>query len=495
MDNNFLKILSKIDINNFDYKNEELVKSTFIQLFNIIEKVVAENEQLKQTVQELKNEINTLKGEKGKPDIKPNTQKKNNVTKLEKPKKKRKKRRKNETIKIDREEIVKIEQNILPPDAEFKGYQTKTIQNLIIKTDNVLYKMECYYSKSEGKSYTASLPDYLTNTSFGPELKAFIYMLYYECRVSEPLIATMLNSHNIQISEGSISNILIYDKAKEFSQEKIDIFNTATELMEYHQIDDTGIRVNGVNHYATILCNELYSAFFIRRYKNRETVIRILSGVEEDSSLDIASLKTIIKILIADDAPQFKKIVEYLGLCWIHESRHYEKMVPVIPHHKELLTKVISQIWDYYKELKNYKEDPNELDKAPLGLKFDKIFTQTTGYADLDARLQLTYNKKPALLLVLDYPQIPLHNNVSEAAARTIVTKRKISGGIRNIVGKTAWENALSIYSTCKKHSIDFYSYVLDIFKGSSHRQTLSSLILEKVSSKNDELKCFNKPA
>jgi hypothetical protein len=75
MDNNFLNILSKIDINNFDYKNEELVKATFIQFFNIIEKLVAENEQLKQTVQELKNEITILKGEKGKPDIKPNTQK------------------------------------------------------------------------------------------------------------------------------------------------------------------------------------------------------------------------------------------------------------------------------------------------------------------------------------------------------------------------------------------------------------------------------------
>lgn len=388
----------------------------------------------------------------------------------------------------------------MPQDAEFKGYQTKTIQNLIIKTDNVLYKMEVYYSKSEGKSYTANLPEYLSDTSFGPELKAFIYMLYYECRVSEPLIATMLNSHNIQISEGTISNILIYDKAKDFSQEKRDIFNTATELMEYHQIDDTGIRVNGVNHYATILCNDLYSAFFIRRYKNRETVIRIISGEEEDSSLDIASLKILIKILIADDAPQFKKIVKFLGLCWIHESRHYEKMVPVIQHHKELLHNVISQIWDYYKELKNYKENPNEPDKILLESKFDEIFTQTTGYNDLDARLKLTYNKKPALLLVLDYPEIPLHNNVSEGAARIIVTKRKISGGVRNIVGKIAWENALSIYSTCKKHSVDFYSYVLDIFKGSSHRQSLSSLIQEKVSSKKnkkqeDTMNSFNKPA
>ena len=258
------------------------------------------------------------------------------------------------------------------------------------------------------------------------------------------------------------------------------------------------MRVNGVNHYATILCNQLYSVYFIRRYKNRETVMRILCGMDEKEEMDITKLNFLIKILIADDAPQFKKIVEFLGLCWIHEERHYEKMIPVMQHHKEILTKIISQIWDYYKELKAYKEAPTQEDKILLCNKFDKIFTQTTGYDDLDARLKLTYGKKQALLLVLEFPQIPLHNNESEIGARTIVTKRKISGGVRTNAGKLAWENGLSIYATCKKHAVGFYDYVLGIFKESSDRVYLSNLIREKNSPINENSDITNfleKPA
>jgi hypothetical protein len=360
----------------------------------------------------------------------------------------------------------------------------------MIITDNVLYKMETYYSKSENKTYSANLPSHLEDSEFGAELKAFVYSMYYECRVTEAKIAEILNSKGVKISEGTISNILIKNKSDEFLKEKEEILETALEVSQYHQIDDTGMRVNGVNHYATILCNEYYSSFFIRRYKNRETVMKILCGIDEDKEVDMTELKTLIKILIADDAPQFKKITEKLGLCWIHEERHYEKLIPVIQNNKELVEKIIAQIWDYYKDLKQFKEFPDETQKVYLRNKFDSIFQQQTGYDDLDNRLKLTYQKKDCLLLVLDFPDIPIHNNESEIGNREFVIKRKISGGVRTKEGKIAWENALSIYTTCKKNDIDFHSYVLGIFKGDIDRIHLSDVIRERYENeKNEKLK------
>ena len=38
-----------------------------------------------------------------------------------------------------------------------------------------------------------------------------------------------------------------------------------------------------------------------------------------------------IKILLADDAPQFRQITELLALCWVHDGRHYKKLVPIVP--------------------------------------------------------------------------------------------------------------------------------------------------------------------
>ncbi|MGD1698985.1 hypothetical protein [Dapis sp. BLCC M229] len=41
-------------------------------------------------------------------------------------------------IKVDREEIVFYPQEELPADAEFKGYEEVIIQDILLKTDNVL---------------------------------------------------------------------------------------------------------------------------------------------------------------------------------------------------------------------------------------------------------------------------------------------------------------------------------------------------------------------
>jgi len=67
---------------------------------------------------------------------------------------------------------------------------------------------------------------------------------------------------------------------------------------------------------------------------------------------------------------------------------------------------------------------------------FDEIFTTKTFSATLNAALQRIYNNKSELLLVLDRPDIPLHNNGAENAIREYVKKRKISGSTRSESGR-----------------------------------------------------------
>ncbi|CEG12940.1 hypothetical protein MSIBF_A2950003 [groundwater metagenome] len=54
---------------------------------------------------------------------------------------------------------------------------------IIFKTNNILYKLERYYSPSEKKTYAAKLPNALQGTEFDSDLKAFIVNLYYSGRV------------------------------------------------------------------------------------------------------------------------------------------------------------------------------------------------------------------------------------------------------------------------------------------------------------------------
>ena len=64
MDKDIFEILAKIDLNKIDFSNIQLIKMEFCKLFNVIEKLVAENKEKDAQIQNLKNELNILKGEK-----------------------------------------------------------------------------------------------------------------------------------------------------------------------------------------------------------------------------------------------------------------------------------------------------------------------------------------------------------------------------------------------------------------------------------------------
>ncbi len=69
-------------------------------------------------------------------------------------------------------------------------------------------------------------------------------------------------------------------------------------------------------------------------------------------------------VLICDDAPQFKGILEYLGLCWVHEGRHYKKLMPQNPYFQKVLDEFLNSFWDFYRALKKYRKAPDVLEKT-----------------------------------------------------------------------------------------------------------------------------------
>jgi len=428
------------------------------EVFNIIELLCAIIMEQNKIIQELRDEINRLKGEKGKPEIKPgkkDTDEKKEQDKMERGAKKEwSKGTKSEKIKPDRTVTIELDKTGLPEDIEFKGYEERIIQNIIVQTDNVLYRLEKYYSPTLKKTYTAEMDESLKGTEFGAETKALISTLYYENRVTENKIASFLNANGLHISEGTVSNILIKEQSETLTEIKDEIFKAGVASSTYQQIDDTGMKVAGKNEFATIVCNEKYSVFFINPSKSRETVKTFLS----------AFLVSLFIILVGDDAPQFKEIAKRFALCWVHEQRHYKKLTPVFDCNKQEVDRVRGQIWEYYNKLKEYKRNPTDEMKGALWDEFDALFGQETGYDELNKRLALTRKKKSELLTVLDYPEVPLHNNLSENGVREMVMKRKISGGVKGDSGATAWENNMSILATCKKLGVSFYEFMKSVY-------------------------------
>ena len=459
--------ITNLDVEKINFEDKEAVRELILRLLNTVEQLAQSNQDLRKENQQLKDEINRLKGEKGKPKIRSNNPEYQADAPKETPKRWHKESKKPK-IKIDRTEYIKIDKSILPPDAKHNGYRQVIRQDIKFETDNIEFRLERYYSTSLKKTYEAKLPGSLQNTEFGSQLKAFIAYLYYAGRVTENKIHRILEEIGIIISEGEISNILTKEKSNAYAIEKQAIFKTGVNNADYLNIDETGARHKGNNHYLHVVCNKLFSAFFIRQAKGSDTIKQFF-GLNGDDQIDLP--------IISDDAGQYIDVSSHHALCWIHEIRHYKKMNPFLNHHKSILNKFLNELWTFYDLLAKYKENPNKNERMHILRRFDLMFSTVTGFRTLDERIAKTKKKKDELLLVLDYPNVPLHNNLAEIAVREGVIKRKISYGTRSEHGRLAWENMLSIQDTCRKLGISFYRYLNDIFSDSYSMPRLYDLI------------------
>jgi len=181
----------------------------------------------------------------------------------------------------------------------------------------------------------------------------------------------------------------------------------------------------------------------------------------------------------SDDAGQFYVFLH--SLCWVHEERHYRKLIMTTDKSRADLERVISQIWAIYQALKAYKKDPSEVARRSIEEQFDYIFQQKTSSPTLNHQLEKTYEKKQDLLIVLKRPETPLHNNSSETCARAAKIKLKISGGTRSETGQKVRDTFLSLKQTCLKLGINFMDFLQDRVCGQHAIPRLASIIRQRA--------------
>lgn len=177
-----------------------------------------------------------------------------------------------------------------------------------------------------------------------------------------------------------------------------------------------------------------------------------------------------------DDAGQFNVFIR--SLCWIHEERHYRKLIPVDETMRQEIEQVREGIWKLYRKLKEYKTAPSAHLKPHLEREFDDLFLRKVTSLSLNKQLRKTYAKKDKLLKVLERSETPLHNNGTETDAREMVIKRKVSGGTRSEEGKKCRDTFVSLKKTCGKLGITFWSYLQDRVSGLAEIPRLEEVIL-----------------
>ncbi len=494
---------------------------------------------LKEENQRLRDEIAFLKGQKPRPKIPPSAlegpkskdkEKKPGLSRGKHP------RRKKKTIlEIHKEQV--IQPTSIPDGAVFKGYKTYDVQDIVFRANNTRFLI-ARWQLPDGTYVCGELPQGIQG-HYGHDLIAYILNDYYACRVTEPLLLDKLHQCGVLISEGKLNNILINGKAT-FHQEKDELLAAGVGAHNQIQTDDCGARHKGKNQYTNVIGNEWFTIFTTTNSKSRANFFRLLQGgrqgclinddalaylrgsgassfllgyIAQSNGFACATLEEWLAFLTSrnitqeaevrfvteaalcasviengiprdlgvhgDDAGQFNAFIR--SLCWIHEERHYRKIVSASEKAREDLKRVCGSIWTIYNDLKAYQQSPSDTTKLAIEKQFDDLFLHLiTSSATLNKRLRMTYGKKQELLRVLERPDTPLHNNSSETDARAAVTKRKVSGGTRSDIGRDARDTFLSLKQTCRKLDINFISFLRDRIRGAFKIPRLAEIIRQR---------------
>ena len=493
---------------------------------------------LQNRIQELEDEILRLKGLKSRPTIAPSPLETPPRPPRD-PGQKRPgsaKRLKTAQLTITDEVVVPLADP--PPGSTFKGYEGFVVQDLIIRPRVIRYRRERWQTP-DGQNLVAGLPaDVRPDSHFGPNLICFLIHQYHHQHVTQPLLWEQLDQLGIDISVGQVSRILTEEKDA-FHQEKAELLPAGLAVSTYVQVDDTGARHQGHNGFCTHIGNELFAYFESTNSKSRQNFLEVLRGPDTDYTINdvavaywqrqklpqavierltagaqrwadktawqasltqqqvtdprhvrIATEGAVLGSLIAhgvspeltvlsDGAGQFDVFVH--ALCWLHVERPLERLVPHNEKHRQAIEQIRQRIWELYAGLKAYRQAPTMAAREALGKQFDELVAQRTDYPSIDGVLKGMAADRAKLLLVLERPEVPLHNNLSEGHIRDYVKKRKISGSTRSELGRRARDTFASLKKTCRRLGVNFWEYLQDRVRGLGQIPRLADRIRQKA--------------
>ncbi|MDH4198861.1 MAG: transposase [Spirochaetia bacterium] len=228
-----------------------------------------------------------------------------------------------------------------------------------------------------------------------------------------------------------------------------------------------------------------------RDFKNKsewEKYLKIL-GIRDEYSAKKATEGALLGVImkkiqpalaiVSDDAGQFD-ILRH-ALCWVHSERCITSIHAVSYDQDQIIKDILEKYWELVRKLHEYKRTPIDRIRKEIVVDFDHLFSIKTEMPSLNKALASLFKKKQELLLVLEEPEIPLTNNISERDIRDQAKKRKISAGTRSESGRNARDTFMTLQKTCKKLGISFHDYLLDRLSGAHLIADLTKLMKTKA--------------
>src|SRR3954454_21314070 len=163
-------------------------------------RLLADNAALRRAVAELRAEVATLKGVKGRPTVRPSGMEKGTGPE---PGAKGRGRgtggRKGGRPAIDEERVIEAD---VPAGSRSKGYEDFLVQDLVLRPRLVRIRRERWLTP-DGRTVVAPMPADVDG-HFGPELRRFVLFQYHQGQVTVPRLLAQLRAIGITISKRQV---------------------------------------------------------------------------------------------------------------------------------------------------------------------------------------------------------------------------------------------------------------------------------------------------
>lgn len=297
--------------------------------------------------------------------------------------------------------------------------------------------------------------------SYGPNVSALIgYMSTLQNLPFKRMVEILNNLFGLNMSQGTVSNILRRMQKKATAE--TDKIRAAIEESAEVGADETGIMINGRQHWVWVFQTDMLSYLFVDKERAKAVV---------DKHFPNGLLQS--KVL-SDRLPAYFNIeTKDNHVCLAHLLRNLLYLSQAIPQ-----SDWAEKMMDFLRRAIHLKhEHPDLPEDSPevtgMTAELDSLLNDRTMPKTEDPEQQKTLTnfilnllpKKQHILTFLRHRDVPSDNNASERAVRPVKTKMKVSGQFKSTDGAEAYASLHSIIQTARKNGKDPYAAMLALAK------------------------------
>ena len=325
------------------------------------------------------------------------------------------------------------------------------VRPIVTEHQQMEYECEC------GARFEGEFPeDVKAPVSYGPNVKATVaYLSTVQAIPFKRLVEVLTVFYGIRMSQGTISNIL--NEMRGYCKENYDEIYRQLLDQKVAGGDESGISINGVNHWMWVFQTALLTYIIIDRSRG----FKVLEDIFPQGLPDM--------ILITDRwAAYFKMLVLDHQLCLAHLLRntyYFTQLLPKSSWPVDLMELFHDSIerrkkegssrelrMEYYEKLEALLDNPPSI----RGEKKQKLLTTF---------VEGLKKHKEHIFTFLEHMEVEPTNNASEQAVRPVKTKMKVSGQFKTIEGARNYATIHSIVQTARKRGLDPYKCLVSIAK------------------------------